>query len=140
MIKQTWRKTQPPKAPVMVPLDQVKAAVTLSAHNATAFTIQMCQEQMLLTMHDTFGFGRKRCMRLLEAFQTRMAQWQASVEEECDAETFHMNYRQRQAHRTELAFVWETHDKALEPLVDPAVWRPYLERYKGFGGTGAWCE
>ena len=128
------------RAPKYVPLDQCKAAVDLASHNATGFTIQMVQEQMLLMLHEEFGFGRERCMRALEALQIRLAQWEKSVTQEFDAETFRMNYKQREDHRAELDFTWAKHDAALEPLVDPAHWKPYKERYRNFGGTGAWCD
>ena len=62
------------RAPKYVPIDQCKAAVDLASHNATGFTIQMVQEQMLLMLHEEFGFGRERCMRALEALQIRLAE------------------------------------------------------------------
>ena len=126
--------------PKLVPLQQVEAAVTLASKNTAAFTLQMCQEQMLLMLHDEFGFGRDRCMKALSALQERLSAWEKDVNQEWDAETFRMNYRERLEHRTELAWTWENHDRALEPLVDPAIWQPYTERYRGFGGTGAWCK
>ena len=76
----------------------------------------------------------------VEALQIRLAEWQNSVTQEFDAETFRMNYKQREDHRAELDFTWAKHDAALEPLVDPALWQPYKERYRNFGGTGAWCD
>ena len=128
------------RAPKYVPIEQCKAAVDLASHNATGFTIQMVQEQMILMLHEEFGFGRERCMRALETLQIRLAEWQSSVTQEFDAETFRMNYKQREDHRAELDFTWAKHDAALEPLVDPETWKPYKERYRGFGGTGAWCD
>lgn len=142
-FKQTWRQGaagKPQKGPKYVPIEQCKAAVSLAAHNATGFTIQMVQEQMILMLHEEFGFGQKRCMRALETLQLRLARWQNSVTQEFDAETFRMSCKQREAHRVELDFTWAKHDAALEPLVDPTTWRPYKERYRSFGGTGAWCD
>ena len=139
-VNHAWRKPEQRKDPKLVPIEQMRAAVDRAANNATAFTLQMCQEQMLLMLHASFGFGRDRCMRALEDFQARMREWQDSVTQEFDAETFRMNYKDKQAHRTELAWTWAKHDEALEPLIDPEIWQPYKVRYRGFGGTGAWCD
>ena len=139
-FNQTWNKQAPKPIPKLVPIQQVEAAVTIASRNTAAFTVQMVEEQMILMLHDEFGFGRDRCMRALEKLQERLTAWEQDVNQEFDAETFRMNYRERLEHRTELAWTWERHDQALRPLVDPAVWRPYMERYKGFGGTGAWCK
>ena len=141
-VKHAWKQTAGQKAgPVtMVPIRQVEAAVTLASHNTAAFTIQMIQEQMLLMLSEEFGFGRKRCMRALRAIQRRMAQWEQDVNQEFDAETFHMTFKERRDHRSDLDWTWKKHDEALRPLVDPEIFRPYTERYKGFGGTGSWCR
>lgn len=140
-INHTWKQPARKTArPTMVPLQQVEAAVNLASHNTAAFTIQMFQEQMLLMLNEEFGFGRGRCMRALDAIQRRMADWEKGVNQEFDAETFHMTFKERRAHRTELDWTWARHDEALRPLVDPEIWQPYTERYKGFGGTGIWCK
>jgi len=128
------------REPDYVPFRQMKAEVEIAASNAAAFSIQVTREHMLIMLHEEFGFGRDRCMRALEALQKRMTEWQENVEQEFDAETFHLNYRQRKQHRTELAWTWAEHDAKLEPLVDPAIWKPFRERYRSFGGTGAWCD
>lgn len=128
------------KRNVSVPIQQVEAAVDLAASDTAQFCIQMCQEQMLLMLHDKFGFGQLRCMDALAAFQERMTDWQNSVTEEFDAETFRYSYRQKQNAEIDLAFTWAAHDKALEPLIDPAIWKPYTERYGNLGGRGSWCK
>lgn len=138
-VNQTWNK-QPRTVPKLVPLPQVEAAVTLASHNTAAFTAQMVMEQMMLMLHEDFGFGRVRAMRALDGIQKRLTAWEQDVNQEFNAETFRMNYKQKLEYRTELAWTWEKHDAALQPLVDPAVWKPYTERYKGFGGTGSWCK
>ena len=130
----------PKKRNISVPLNQVEAAVELAAKNTAQFCIQMCQEQMLLMLHDTYGFGRERCMRALEAFQARMAEWQRSVDQEFDAETFRFNFKQRQQAGVDLSYTWARHDRALEPLIDPEIWQPYTVRYGGLGGRGNWCK
>jgi len=139
-VNQTWNKKQKPPVPVSVPLLQVEAAVTIASKNTAAFTAQMVEEQMLLMLHEEFGFGRDRCMKALAALQERMTAWEQDVNQEFEAETFRLRYKERLDYRTELAWTWEKHDAALQPLVDPAIWKPYTERYKGFGGTGAWCK
>jgi len=136
-VKHNWKQPAPRKN---VPLEQVEAAMVIATRNTAAFTIQMIEEQMLLMLHEEFGFGRERCMKALRAIQQQMAQWEENVNQEFDAETFRMRYKERMEHRTELSWTWTKHDEALEPLVDPEIWRPYTERYKGFGGTGAWCK
>lgn len=136
-VNHAWKKRTVPK---LVPLDQVEAAVQIAAHNTAAFTIQMCQEQMMLTLHQEFGFGRDRCMKALAAFQERLTNWQHSVEDEFNAETFRLNCKQKREATIELAWTWENHDRELKPLVDPEIWKPYQERYKVFGGRGAWCK
>lgn len=138
-VNQTWNK-QPRTVPKLVPLPQVEAAVTLASHNTAAFTAQMVMEQMMLMLHEDFGFGRVRAMRALDGIQKRLTAWEQDVNQEFNAETFRMNYKQKLEYRTELAWTWEKHDAALQPLMDPAVWKPYTERYKGFGGTGSWCK
>jgi hypothetical protein len=100
----------------------------------------MVMEQMMLMLHEDFGFGRVRAMRALDGIQKRLTAWEQDVNQEFNAETFRMNYKQKLEYRTELAWTWEKHDAALQPLVDPAVWKPYTERYKGFGGTGSLCK
>jgi len=138
-VNQTWNK-QPRAVPKLVPLQQVEAAVTIASHNTAAFTAQMVMEQMMLMLHEDFGFGRVRAMRALDGIQKRLTAWEQDVNQEFNAETFRMNYKEKLEYRTELAWTWEKHDAALQPLVDPAVWKPYTERYKGFGGTGSWCK
>ena len=138
-VNQIWNK-QKRQTPKLVPLQQVEAAVTIASHNTAAFTAQMVMEQMLIMLHDEFGFGRERCMRALAAIQERLNEWERDVNQEFDAETFRMNYREKLEHQTELAWTWEKHDAALRPLVDPEIWRPYQDRYDKFGGTGAWCK
>lgn len=138
-INHDW-KTQQPTKRKLVPVDQVEAAVEAAAHNATAFTIQMFQEQMLIMLNREFGFGRSRCMKALGAIQAQMEEWENNVNQEFDSETFHMNFREKNGHRAELAWTWQKHDEALRPLIDPKIWTPYTERYKGFGGKGAWCD
>lgn len=126
--------------PKLVPMNQVEAAVRLASHNSAAFSVQIVEEQMLLMLHEQFGFGRERCMKALRALAVRMADWEKDVMSEFDAETFRMGYKAKQNHRTELAWTIEKHDAALEPLIDPEVWKPWKERYRSFGGTGVWCE
>ena len=123
-----------------VPMELVQAQVQLATDNAQAFTMQMCMEQMLLMLHDTFGFGRDRCMKAMAAYQERYDAWRQNIEEEFSAETLRMNFKQREAHRTELAWTWERHDAELRPLIDPKIWVPYKERYRSFGGRGSWCD
>lgn len=135
--KHNWKQPAPRKS---VPIDQVEAAMVIATRNTAAFVIQMIEEQMLLMLNREFGFGRQRCMKALRAIQQQMTEWEANVNQEFDAETFRMRYRERMEHRTELSWTWAKHDEALEPLIDPEIWRPYTERYKGFGGTGAWCK
>ena len=77
-VTHTWKQGVNGKSqagPKYVPIQQVEAAVTLAANNATRFTIQMFQEQMLLMLNSEFGFGRSRCMRALEAIQERLSDW-----------------------------------------------------------------
>ena len=138
-VNHAWNK-QPRTVPKLVPLPQVEAAVTIASHNTAAFTAQMVMEQMMLMLHEDFGFGRVRAMRALDGIQKRLTAWEQDVNQEFNAETFRMNYKQKLEYRTELAWTWEKHDAALQPLMDPAVWKPYTERYKGFGGTGSWCK
>lgn len=123
-----------------VPVKLAAAMVETATHNAQAFTMQMCMEQMLLMLHDTFGFGRDRCMKAMVAYQERYDAWRQNIEEEFSAETLRMNFKQREAHRTELAWTWEKHDAELEPLIDPKIWVPYKDRYRSFGGRGSWCD
>ena len=122
-----------PKKNVLVTLDQFAAGVDMAVGNDRTFMLQFCQEQMILMLNSEFGFGQKRCMEALAAFLQRMDDFRKSVEDEFNAETFRMSCRQKQDAGVELAFTWERHDKALEPLVDPAIWQPYTERYKGLG-------
>lgn len=59
----TWNRPAQKPIPKLVPLQQVEAAVKIASHNTAAFTAQMVEEQMILMLHDEFGFGRDRCMR-----------------------------------------------------------------------------
>lgn len=138
-VNHTWNAKER-TVPKLVPIQQVEAAVKIAAQNAMAVTIQMCQEHMILMLNDVYGFGRERCMKALEAFQKQMTEWQKSIDEEFDSETFRLNCKQKQTARPELAWTWENHDRKLKPLIDPKVWKPYEERYKGYGGRGAWCK
>lgn len=138
-INQTWNK-QPRTVSKLVPLPQVEAAVRIASENSMKYAIQLCQEQMLLTLHDEFGFGRDRCMRALGAMQEHLNQWRESVEKEFDAETFRLSCKQKNTAEIELAWTFERHDAALKPLVDPEIWRPYQDRYGDFGGRGSWCK
>ena len=133
-------KRQPTAMDKAVPMKLAKAMVETATHNAQAFTLQMSMEQMVLMLHDTFGFGRDRCMKAMTAYQERYDAWRQNIEEEFSAETLRMNFKQREAHRVELDWTWEKHDAELRPLVDPAVWKPWRERYRSFGGTGSWCD
>ena len=36
------------------------------------FTIQQCEDVLLIVMHDSFGWGEKRCRRLQKAFREAM--------------------------------------------------------------------
>lgn len=138
-VNQTWNK-QKPKCPDMVPYDQMLAAVNKAANNSAACFMQISEEMMLLMLHETFGFGRDRCMRALNDFRARMVEFEENITQEFSAETFQMKYKERTRHRAELAWTAKKHDAELQPLVDPALWKPFVERYKGFGGTGAWCK
>ena len=55
-VNHAWNK-QPRAVPKLVPLQQVEAAVTIASHNTAAFTAQMVMEQMMLMLHEDFGFG-----------------------------------------------------------------------------------
>lgn len=132
------RKTSKNKK--FVPMEQAEAAIELAAKDSTNFAIQMCKEQMLLMLHDQFGFGKKRCMRALESFQQHMTNWQESVDSEFDAETFRYSYKQKQRAKAELAFTWEKHDQALKDLISPEIWMPYQERYRDLYNRGDWCK
>lgn len=122
-----------PKKNILVTLDQAAAAIDLAVDKNRTFMLQFCQEQMILMLNDKFGFGRQRCMEAIEAFQERMEDFRQSVEDEFDAETFRMSCREKQDAGVELAFTWERHDQALEPLINPEIWEQYTERYKGLG-------
>ena len=39
------------------------------------FTIQQCEDVLLIVMHDSFGWGEKRCRRLQKAFREAMADY-----------------------------------------------------------------
>lgn len=141
-VNHAWKQKRQPaqKPPKLVPIEQAKFSSDLAAHNATGFTLQMVMEQAVLMLHEEFGFGPARCQRALNALRARMAEWQDAVEMEFDAETFRMRYKEREAHHVELSYLIAKHDAALQPLVAPEEWKPWKERFGGFGGTGAWCE
>ena len=138
-VNHAWKKQQV-KPPKSIPIDQVESLGNTCARRGCEYGVQIALEQMLITLNEDFGFGRERCMRAFDGVKNRPDQWTDDVNLELDAEMFQMNFKERRAHRAELAYVIQKHDAKLEPLVDPDIWQPFRERYKSFGGSGSWCE
>ena len=139
VVKQTWNKPKY-KPPKNVPIEQMEAAVKLAATNTGACFAQLTMELMMITLHDEFGFGKDRCMKAFEGVKARLQDFNDNVNQEFDAETFKLSYKERQKHRADIEWTWENHERALRPLVYDDIWLPYQERYGRFGGRGSWCK
>ena len=125
---------QKTKKQMYVPIEQAEAAVDKALADNTRLVLNICEEMMLIMLHETFGFGRERCMKAINAHRALMYEWKDNTTSEFNAETFRMNYKEKKNTNVELAWCWKNHDRALEPLIDPDQWEPYTVRYAGLGG------
>ena len=79
------------------------------------FTIQQCEDMMLITLGQDFGFGPKRAMEALEAFRETFRSFAQLCVEDADGDQ-------------EIAYTKESIDRELRRIMGDG-FRPWEERY-----------
>ena len=79
------------------------------------FTIQQCEDMMLITLGQDFGFGPKRAMEALDAFRETFRAFAQLCVEDADGDQ-------------EIAYTKESIDRELRRIMGEG-FRPWEERY-----------
>jgi len=112
----------------------------VTQNNAFGYAMQLCGEMAMLALHEAFGFGTERITRFLSQYYRELQYFHDNVNWEFDSETVQMRCREREQKRPDLTYTMEQIDERIRQIVPPDAFKPYNDRYGGYGGRVSWAK